>query len=38
MKQEVKSTKFTFVLGNEETMKNIDHLKMADYAKFKSTN
>jgi hypothetical protein len=38
MKGEVKSTRFTFVLDSEQTLKNIDHLKMVDYARFKLTN
>lgn len=25
------STRFTFVLDNEQTMQNLDHLKMIDY-------
>jgi hypothetical protein len=38
MKQQPQSSKFTFVLDNEQTMNNIDHLKMVDYPKFKDVN
>jgi len=38
MKQQPKSSKFSFVLDNEQTMSNIDHLKMVDYQKFKDVN
>ena len=31
MKGHVLSTKFSFVLSNEDTLRNIDHLKMVDY-------
>lgn len=38
MKGKVNTTKFAFVLSSEDTLKNVDHLKMVDYEKFKSTN
>ena len=38
MKLQPQSTKFAFVLNNEQTMNNIDHLKMVDYPKFKEVN
>jgi hypothetical protein len=31
MKQQPQSTRLTFVLDNEQTMQNIDHLKMVNY-------
>ena len=32
------STKFTFVLDTEQTMANLDQLKLVDYSKFKRIN
>jgi len=38
MKGEVISSKFSFNLTSEETLNNIDHLKMVDYQRFRKSN
>ena len=38
MKQQPTSTTFKFVLDNEQTLQNIDHLKLVDYNRFKTVN
>ena len=38
MKRTAETTTLTFVLDNEQTLQNIDHLKLHDYEKFKYVN
>jgi hypothetical protein len=38
MKRIAETTTLTFVLDNEQTLQNIDHLKLHDYEKFKYVN
>ena len=38
MKKKATSTQLAFVLNNEQTLTNIDQLKMVDYDKFCRTN
>lgn len=38
MKAKPQTRTFAFILDNEQTLSNIDHLKMNDYEKFKQLN
>jgi hypothetical protein len=38
MKAKPQTRIFSFILNNEQTLTNIDHLKMNDYEKFKQLN
>lgn len=38
MKKIAQTTTLSFVLDNEQTLQNIDHLKLNDYEKFKFVN
>lgn len=38
MKRTAETTTLTFVLDNEQTLQNIDHLKLHDYERFKFVN
>jgi hypothetical protein len=38
MKGQTTSSKFSFNLSSEETLNNVDHLKMVDYERFRKSN